>query len=257
MAILAAMNIQRPGMLTLVEEPEFAELFIDDLVDSGATRDRYWDRYGEKPLYTLCHKEEEGLNGTWLSFPWERMTKDDGPQDNVRRLLEYIGEDPNREGLLETPNRVVRSYNDLFAGYKQKPEDVIRTFEDGACDEMVVLRGVEMMSCCEHHMLPFYGKAHIAYIPDKRVIGVSKLARILEIYSRRLQIQERLCQQVTRALMDHLQPLGAACVVEAKHLCMVCRGVQKQHSEMVTSSLLGVFRQPEVRAEFFSIIDRG
>jgi len=172
----------------------------------------------------------------------------------VLSLLTYIGDDPEREGLRDTPDRVLRSYDELFAGYKQKPEDVLKVFEDGACDEMVVLRNVEFHSVCEHHLQPFFGSAHIAYIPDKRVIGVSKLARILDIYARRLQIQERLCQQVTAALDEHLKPLGAACILEATHFCMVCRGVQKQHSELVTSSLTGAFRESVVRQELLSLI---
>lgn len=173
----------------------------------------------------------------------------------IKFLLSYIGDDPTREGLLETPDRVLRSYEELFAGYHMDVEDVFKTFEDGACDEMVLLKNVEFVSFCEHHMLPFLGKAHIAYIPDGKVIGVSKLARVLEIFARRLQIQERLTTDVTKALDTHLQPKGSACVVEASHLCMVCRGVLKQNSIMVTSSLTGVFRDnPMARAEFLNLL---
>ena len=175
-------------------------------------------------------------------------------KDAVSEILEYIGEDPRREGLKETPRRVVESWKELFGGYLQTPEDVFTVFEDDTSDEMVVLKDIEFVSCCEHHMLPFIGKAHIGYIPDKRVLGVSKLARLLEIYTRRLQIQERICGQVTAALDEYLQPQGAACVLEAKHLCMVCRGVQKQQSTMITSSLTGEFRKQEVRHEFLSLI---
>lgn len=178
-------------------------------------------------------------------------------QDAVREILKYIGEDPNREGLRDTPLRVQRSFRELFVGYSQDPADVIRVFEDGACDELVLLKNAEFFSYCEHHMQPFIGKAHIAYIPDGRVIGVSKLARILDIYARRLQIQERLTVQVTAALDLHLKPKGSACILEATHFCMVCRGVQKQHSKLVTSSLTGVFRQPGARSEFFQLIRGG
>ncbi len=133
----------------------------------------------------------------------------------------------------------------------------MKTFEDGSCDEVVLLKDIEFVSHCEHHMLPFLGKAHIAYIPNGKVLGVSKLARLLEIYSRRLQIQERLCQQITTALDEHLKPLGSACVIEAQHLCMVARGVQKQNSVMVTSSLTGVFRDKgEARSELLDMIGR-
>ena len=177
--------------------------------------------------------------------------------DLIRQLVELIGDDPDREGLRETPNRVVRSFYELFGGYRQKPEDVIKVFEDDSCDEMVVIRGIEFYSTCEHHLLPFFGKAHIAYVPNGRLIGASKLVRLLEVFSRRLQIQERLCEQVTGALDQYLKPKGSACVLEAKHFCMIARGVGKQGSEMVTSSLTGVFRdRVGARQEFFDIIRR-
>ncbi len=176
------------------------------------------------------------------------------PQDNIRRLIEFIGDDPNREGLRETPDRVIRSYKELFSGYKQDPASVFKCFEDGACDEMVVLSGIEFCSHCEHHMLPFLGHAHVAYIPNKRIIGVSKIARLVEIFARRLQVQERLTTQITEALDKHLQPLGSACMIEANHLCMSCRGVRKQ-AIMRTSSLTGAFKQDGVaRAEFLALI---
>jgi len=236
--------------ITFSRIPELASVCIDDIVDSGATR----TRYGGKPFYALVDKPAEGIN-QFVIFPWETDEKE-GPTENVRRLIEFIGDDPNREGLKETPDRVIRSYKELFSGYGQKPEDVIKVFEDGACDEMVIARGIEFVSFCEHHMLPFLGTAHIAYIPNGKVIGVSKLVRLLEIYARRLQIQERLCQQVTKSLDDHLKPKGSACILTAKHLCMSCRGVGKQRSEMVTSSLTGVFREQGnmARQELLSMI---
>jgi len=234
----------------IVDSVDEADAVVDDIVDSGETRSRY-----KKRFYALVWKSEEGI-AEWVVFPWEAADGERGPEDAVRRLIEYTGDDPNREGLKETPSRVIRSYSEIFGGYKQSPEDVIKTFADGACKEMVVVRDIEFFSCCEHHMLPFVGRAHIAYLPDGKVIGVSKLVRLLEVYSRRLQIQERICQQVTSALDVHLQPLGSACVLEAKHLCMTCRGVNKQNSVMVTSSLTGEFHRPEVRQEFLSLIGR-
>lgn len=185
-------------------------------------------------------------------------TRENYAKGAVRELLKFIGEDPDREGLLETPHRVVKSYADLFSGYQYDTDDkiaaVLKVFEDGACDEMVLLKDIEFVSFCEHHLLPFIGKAHIAYLPNGKVVGISKLARILDVYARRLQIQERLTQQVTSALDKYLNPLGSACVVEAHHQCMSCRGVMKQNSVMVTSSLTGQFREPEVRSEFFHLI---
>jgi len=247
------------GNVYLVEKPDADCIFIDDVIDTGKTRDRFIYKYDKPnlPFYALIDKtgKDNPYKETWVSFPWERMTNEVGPIDNVRRLIEYIGEDLNREGLKETPERVIKSYEKLFGGYKQKPADVIKVFEDDSCDEMVVVKNIQFYSTCEHHMLPFFGKAHIAYIPDGRVIGVSKLIRILEIYTRRLTIQERIVQQVTEVLQDMLKPRGVACVLEAQHFCMTSRGVEKQGSIMVTSSLTGSFKESiETRSEFLKMI---
>jgi len=183
----------------------------------------------------------------------------------VRHCITYIGDDCKRPGLIETPRRVVESWKELYSGYGQEHsiKDWMTTFDDIKADEMILLKNVEFYSTCEHHMLPFFGKAHIAYIPNNqsigsnkpRVVGISKLARLLEVFARRLQCQERICKQVTDALMEHLQPLGAACVIEAKHLCICSRGVSKQNSVMVTSSLTGCFKvDGKVRSELFSLI---
>ncbi|GAI85307.1 unnamed protein product [marine sediment metagenome] len=174
---------------------------------------------------------------------------------SINNMILSIGDDPTREGLNETPERVIKSWNHLYSGYDQDPKDIMKTFKEGTCDEMVILKDIEMFSTCEHHMLPFFGKAHIAYIPDGKVIGISKLARLLEIFSRRLQIQERIGEQVTGALMEYLQPKGAACIIEAKHLCMMARGIQKQNSVMITSSLKGVFLDKiETRNELMRLV---
>jgi GTP cyclohydrolase IA len=177
-------------------------------------------------------------------------------EENIKNILRYIGEDVDREGLKETPNRVIKSYHELFSGYREKSEDVIKVFNEVSCDEMVICKDIEFFSTCEHHMIPFFGKAHIAYIPEGRVIGLSKLARVLEIYSRRLQVQERLTTQITDALDQHLKPKGSACVIEAQHLCCMARGVGKQDSKMVTSSLTGVFRKQEVRMELLALLGK-
>lgn len=175
-------------------------------------------------------------------------------EDAIRTLLKYIGEDPHREGLLETPQRVINSFKELYSGYFQDVKDIMKVFEDGAPDEMVILRDISFASQCEHHMIFFSGIAHIAYIPNNKIIGVSKLVRLLEIYSKRLQVQERLTTQVTEALDKYLAPKGSACVIEATHACISCRGVRNQTSKMITSSLTGVFLQPEVRAEFLRLV---
>jgi len=177
----------------------------------------------------------------------ELLTKD---------LLVEIGEDPNREGLLRTPHRVAKAWDFIVRGYDQNLEEVLNNaiFED-KCSEMVVVRDIEFYSMCEHHMLPFFGKAHVAYIPQGKVIGLSKIPRILDLYSRRLQIQERITHQVAEALNELLDPAGVAVVLEGRHLCMAMRGVEKQNSFATTSAMLGEFHdEAETRAEFLSII---
>lgn len=178
------------------------------------------------------------------------------PWSNIFEILKYIGEDPERDGLKDTPNRVVKSYSELFSGYGKDPKELFTTFQDDKYDQMVILKDIELYSMCEHHMLPFYGKAHVAYIPyGGKVIGISKLARLVDLFARRLQIQERIGNQVTAALDEFLAPEGAACVIEASHMCMQMRGVGKQHSVMTTSSLTGVFKKdPAVRQEFMNLI---
>ena len=173
----------------------------------------------------------------------------------VRSMLTAIGDDPQREGLQDTPLRVVKSWQQIYGGYAMDPAKLITTFSEvDGYDQIIVLRNIEFYSTCEHHMLPFTGYGHVAYLPGKKVIGISKLARLLDCYARRLQIQERIGQQVTAQIEKHLQPQGTACILVAKHHCMSCRGVQKQNSEMVTSSLTGLFREPQVKEELFSLI---
>lgn len=179
------------------------------------------------------------------------------PENLIKSILEYLGEDTGREGLMETPARVIKSYEKLFAGYKQKPEDVLTVFSDESYDEMIVVKDIEFFSHCEHHILPFFGRAHVAYIPDGKIIGLSKMPRLVEMYARRLQNQERLTSQVAQALNDILHPKGVAVVMEAKHMCMMARGVEKQGSEVVTSSLLGLFKKNlDTRNEFLRHIGR-
>lgn len=176
--------------------------------------------------------------------------------DLIRQVLLEIGENPDREGLKDTPRRVVKSWKELYKGYTQDPEDFLTTFESEGYDQIVLLDNIEMYSMCEHHMLPFFGRAHVAYIPGDMIVGISKLARLVDMYSRRLQNQERITQQVTTALMTHLKPKGAACFIEAKHMCMCSRGVEKQNSVMKTSCLKGAFFDtPEARAELLQLIN--
>lgn len=179
-------------------------------------------------------------------------------EEAIKNLIRFIGDDPERPGLKETPRRIIESWYEIFSGYSTEEylAYIFKTFEKDGCNEMVVLKDIEFYSTCEHHMIPFYGVAHIGYIPYEKIIGISKLARVLEVFSRRLQIQERICTQVADAIMKYLDPVGCGCIIEAKHLCMCARGVNKQHSVMVTSALKGSFTNPEVRAEFLNLAQR-
>ena len=180
-------------------------------------------------------------------------------QELIRNLLGKIGEDPEREGLRRTPERFEQAMKFLTSGYRQDPREVLqRAIFHETYDEMVTVKDIDLFSLCEHHLLPFFGKCHVAYIPRKKIVGLSKIARVVELYSRRLQIQERLTQEIATAIMDTLQPHGVAVVVETFHLCMIMRGVEKQNSKAVTSAMLGVFRtRQSTRMEFMELIKPG
>ena len=171
-------------------------------------------------------------------------------------LLEALGEDPAREGLRETPDRFARALRYLTSGYQTRVEDVLNgALYSVTYDEMVIVKDIELFSLCEHHILPFFGKCHVAYVPDKKVIGLSKIPRLVDMFSRRLQIQERLTTQIAETIQEQIRPQGVGVVVEARHLCMMMRGVEKQHSQAVTSAMLGVFReQQQTREEFLSLV---
>lgn len=173
----------------------------------------------------------------------------------IRQLIEKVGENPEREGLKNTPKRVVKSWEKMFSGYKMDPKDFLTLFDDEKYDEMIVVKNIEFYSTCEHHLLPFFGRAHIGYIPNGKIIGLSKLPRLVEIYARRMQNQERLTSQIANSLNDLLNPKGVGVIIEAKHFCMMARGVEKQNSEVTTSSLLGLFKtNANTRAEFLRLI---
>ena len=173
----------------------------------------------------------------------------------VHELLKELGEDMNREGLAHTPERVARACQDLFSGYGQDPQDLAREFSSENYDEMIICKDIDFFSTCEHHMMPFFGKAHIGYIPGKTILGISKLPRIVDMYARRMQNQERLTMQIGSTLNDLLKPSGVGVVIEARHLCMMARGVEKQNTVMTTSSFTGFFRdQDKTRNEFLRLI---
>lgn len=181
-------------------------------------------------------------------------------QSLIRDLLTYLGEKPEREGLRETPHRVLKAWGEMTRGYKESPDKILnKTFESDTYDEVIACPFIEFYSTCEHHMLPFFGVAHVAYLPSKkkpRVVGLSKMARLVDCFARRLQIQERMTVQIADAMEKHLKPQGVAVVIRAKHLCMACRGVQKHKAAMVTSAMRGVFRKSaSTRNEFFRLIE--
>jgi GTP cyclohydrolase I len=175
--------------------------------------------------------------------------------DHVSSILDILGEDPSREGLAKTPERVARAYQFLMHGYALDPKAILRQamFEE-AYDEMILVKDIEVYSLCEHHMLPFYGKAHVAYIPDGKIVGLSKIPRTVEVFARRLQVQERLTLQIRNAIDEVLEPMGTAVVIEARHLCMMMRGAEKQNSMTTTSSVSGEFDEHATRAEFMRLI---
>jgi GTP cyclohydrolase I len=176
-------------------------------------------------------------------------------QEMYREILSRLGEDPNREGLLATPERVDKALAFLTKGYGQDPMQILRgAMFDVDYDEMVIVRDIEMFSMCEHHMLPFFGKVHVAYIPKGKVIGLSKIPRLVEVFARRLQVQERLTRQIADAIQQAIAPQGVGVVIEARHLCIMMRGIEKQHSSTVTSAMVGCFRQKETRGEFLTLV---
>jgi GTP cyclohydrolase IA len=262
-ALLVQSLAHRDGTeVTVLDTPNGHDtVIIDDLVDSGNTIEPWFQRgYTVEALYrkpyspTVLAPHAMEAAG-WLTFPWE--TKEGtGAEDCVVRLLQYIGEDPNRNGLLETPKRVLKAWRELTSGYHQDYKSILNKSFDQPHDELVLLRGVEFHSTCEHHMLPFYGTAAVGYIPTDSVVGISKLARLVDCFARRLQIQERLTKQIADSIQEVLRPNGVGVVLKAKHACMGCRGVMKPDSDMVTSVMLGALRDNvAARAEFLSLVN--
>jgi GTP cyclohydrolase I len=188
----------------------------------------------------------------------EQTTPIRGMEENVRQILEYMGEDPEREGLLKTPSRVARAFEYLTKGYAQDPKAILNQakFTEEDYQEMVLVRDIDFFSLCEHHILPFFGRAHVAYLPQHHIVGLSKIPRLVEVFSRRLQVQERLTTQIANTLMEELAPLGVGVIIQAEHLCMRMRGVEKQNSMVTTSAMLGAFRTHQAtREEFITLLN--
>ncbi len=255
-----ALKAQRPDVFAIVDTPEEADFFIDDIIDSGETMQKWCDDYPEKPFYALIDKLDSDCSplflNSWVVFPWE-LSVEDGIEPNITRLLQYVGEDPNREGLLETPHRVAKAWNEWTSGYAKSASDLLKVFEDGAqnYDEMVIVKDIPIYSKCEHHLADIFGTATIAYIPNGKIVGLSKLSRLADMFARRLQVQERLTSQIADALVDNLDPTGVGVVIKARHMCMESRGLCQQGHHTITSALRGVLKtNPDARAEFMALV---
>lgn len=241
----------------VVGTPSMANVIVDDLIDSGATANRFIDEHPDTPFLALLDKRgHPTYSDQWVVFPWEH-TGEGSADDIPVRLLQYIGEDATRGGLLETPRRFLRAWEHWTSGYGKEPAEILKVFEDGAekCDEMVLVKDIPLYSQCEHHLAPFFGVAHIGYIPNGRIVGLSKLSRLVDMFARRLQVQERLTNQIADALEEHLAPIGVAVVIQCRHLCMESRGICQQGHSTVTSAMRGAMRDaPAARAEFMGLI---
>lgn len=241
--------------LILEDDPDDAEIIIDDLVDSGDTRTKWNQRCPGKPFYALVDKKYDFYHGQYLIFPWEQ-SEEGSFSDNVTRLLQYVGEDPKRGGLLETPTRVAKAWKFWCSGYKQSAEHVLKVFEDGGerYDQMITVADIPIYSHCEHHLAPIFGTATISYIPNGKIVGLSKLSRVADLFARRLQVQERLTDQIADALWDNLKPKGVGVMIKARHMCMESRGICQQGHYTRTTSLRGVIRdEADAKAEFLNL----
>lgn len=250
------------GIEVLDELPESPKgvLVVDDLVDSGETLRKYWDAgFVVDALYRKSHSPDNLPGGRrtvdgWLVFPWERAggAQVETVEQNIVRVLQFIGEDPTRDGLINTPARVVRALTELTAGYEADLGEILATQFAEDHNQMIVVKQVPFSSLCEHHMLPFVGHATVGYVPSDGIVGLSKLARVVEAFARRLQVQERMTDQIVDALTEHLKPLGVGVRIEASHSCMSMRGVQRS-AQMVTTRLTGVMESDPLRSEFISL----
>lgn len=244
----------------ITDDPRKADFFVDDIVDSGRTRQRYAVEYPGVPFYALIDKTDPDCEykDDWVVFPWEsQYEQDTSLHDNIVRLIQYIGENPEREGLKETPQRVSKAWEYWTSGYGKSAGEILKSFRDGSpekCDEMVVVKDIPVYSKCEHHLADIFGTATVAYIPNGQIVGLSKISRLVDMFARRLQVQERLTNQIAEALQTHLNPLGVGVIIKARHMCMESRGICQQGHYTITSALRGVIRKdPQARAEFMEL----
>jgi GTP cyclohydrolase I len=267
--IPAAFAMSKYADFTLVDDPADADYIVDDLIDSGATMQRILAQATPQPPgrrvfkerrqtpVVLLDKREPAWKGAWVVFPWEGDSVGSG-EDIVLRLLQFIGEDPARGGLAETPARVIKAWEFWCSGYGRDPAELFKTFEDGAekVDEMVLVRDIPFYTHCEHHLAPFFGTATVGYIPRGRVVGLSKINRLVDLFARRLQVQERLTTQIADTIMAGLEPKGVGVIIQARHLCMESRGVCQQGHSTITSAVRGVMENGTPRQEFLTLAGR-
>ena len=236
-------------------------LIVDDIADSGETLHKYHGNGSAVLVEKNCTNYISTFNadkvegGVWVVFPWEQPDIEDDNSYMIRRLIEMIGDNPNREGITETPQRYIKALMELTSGYRQDEAEIFEKKFKSNNDQLVVIPNIEYYSLCEHHILPFFGHIHIGYVPAGEVLGLSKFSRLVDMYSRRLQLQERLAEQIADSIMTNLRPLGVGVVVEGKHLCVASRGIKKSGSGFITSCLLGILRT-STRDEFLHFIGK-
>ncbi len=254
-------SMQQRGIDAIVtDNPQEVRIIIDDVIDSGKTRDYFLKLHSQANFIALIDKTlpDSQFKNIWVSFPWEISLEetDQSAHDIVTRLLQFIGEDPNRKELIKTPKRVIEAWKFWTQGYGKSAEEILQPLPSGndEIDEMIMLHNIPVYSHCEHHLTPIIGIAHIGYIPKEKIIGLSKLARIVDMFSRRLQMQERLTNQIADAIFKYLEPKGTGIIVRAKHFCMITRGAQMPSGLTTTSAMRGVLlTKPEARAEFLTL----